>query len=82
MARVLGKDIGWLTSQFSLMTETGIVRPRSQLFLLLKGIGVFQGEAKAAAAAFGKMAEEDRVRLLTDGVGKLADKFRTIPLGF
>lgn len=82
VARVLGKDIGWLTSQFSLMTETGIVRPRSQLFLLLKGIGVFQGEAKAAAAAFGKMAEEDRVRLLTDGVGKLADKFRTIPLGF
>ena len=45
-------------------------------------MGAFQGEAKQAALEFGKMAEEDRVRLLTEGVGKLADKFRTIPLGF
>jgi hypothetical protein len=82
VARVLGKDVGWLTQQFGIMAETGMVRAKSQLFLLLKSIGIFQGETKQAAADFGKLVEEDRVRLLTEGIGKLADKSRTIPMGF
>lgn len=77
----LGKDVGAITSEYSLMGE-GMLRTKGQLFQLLQSTGIFGDKTKGAAEAWGKLTEEKRAELLDYGLQRLSGQMAKMPPTF
>lgn len=77
----LGKDVGAITSEYSLMGE-GILRTKGQLFQLLQSTGIFGDKTKGAAEQWGKLTEEKRAELLDYGLQRLSGQMAKMPATF
>lgn len=77
----LGKDVGAVASEYSLMNE-GMVKTKGQLFQLLQSTGIFGKDTKKAAESWGLLTDAKRAELLSYGLGKLSDQMREMPPTF
>lgn len=64
IASMLGKDVGSIAREFSMMEE-GVVRTKGQLFHVLSASGIFGENTKKAAAGWATLTEEERFRRLS-----------------
>ena len=78
IASKLGKDVGALASEYSLMGE-GMLRTRGQLFQLLQSTGIFGKDTKKAAAAWGELTDAKRAELLKFGLDKIGGDIAKMP---
>lgn len=77
----LGKDVGAVASEYSLMNE-GMLKTKGQLFQLLQSTGIFGKDTKKAAESWGLLTDAKRAELLSYGLGKLSDQMRDMPPTF
>lgn len=75
---VLGKDIGAISQEFSLMQE-GTIKTKGQLFQLLQSTGAFGQESKKVAAEWSKITDEKRAAILDNALNKIATRFESVP---
>lgn len=60
VASMLGKDVGSISGEFSMMEE-GIIRTKGQLFHVLNSTGIFGDNVKKAAAGWAQLTEAQRM---------------------
>lgn len=70
---VLGKSAEGLSREYSMATE-GTIRMKSQLFQLLQPTGIFGDNAKKAGEYWSKLTDEQRIKLLDQGISSVAAK--------
>lgn len=71
VSSMLGKDVGAVSGEFSMMEE-GIVRTKGQLFHVLNTTGIFGDNIKKASAGWALLTEEQRMDRLNYALEKVS----------
>lgn len=73
VATMLGKDVGSISKEFSMMEE-GVVRTKGQLFHVLNASGIFGDNVKKAGAAWAQLTEEERLKRLNYALEQMSSQ--------
>jgi hypothetical protein len=73
IATMLGKNVGDISKEFSMMEE-GVIRTKGQLFHVLGASGIFGDNTKKAAAGWAQLTEEERLNRLNYALEQMSSK--------
>lgn len=78
VSEVMGKDVGAIAQEYAFMGE-GMIKVRGPLFNLLKNTGAFGNNVKDIRSNWEKLTEEQRVKILETGLGRLSKSLSSAP---
>jgi len=73
IATMLGKNVGDISKEFSMMEE-GVIRTKGQLFHVLNASGIFGENVKKASAGWAALTEEERLKRLNYALEQMSSK--------